>query len=362
MGVLIEAISVVIRKETLESKYRGGFLQYRQDCPNASLCADDYLVRVGFMSPADVGRFISELEHHNFVFQRKGKCIDIAVVDQLKGFTVSCDWLSFCRHPKGFVYCSLNETDPDDPVAVPDGWIFESSISSNFKFLPSEEVETKLQFLRHENGLDVCLDLETGEEVYSGRLVDDQSMTAMEDFYNRGVELVMPYISLVGAKPKNSKTKKARKDLSKGTEYLESVVKMEPAHWPACWLLGKTFQVSGEHENAYQYFKSAYAINPNHIDVCRELALESMELGQTHEAVLACFAAVGIQPGDPGLLSNLGLALLLNAQLSEARKAVEESLRLDPTDEITKTTLAFISQVELGTRPQPRKFSDLNCD
>ena len=66
MAVLVEAISVVIRLETLAEKYTGGVDQYAQDCPNGTFCMDGNIVRVGFMSPDDVNAFIGNLERLGF--------------------------------------------------------------------------------------------------------------------------------------------------------------------------------------------------------------------------------------------------------------------------------------------------------
>ena len=47
MAVLIEAISVVIRRETIAEKYLGGLDQYIDDCPNNTLCIDEEIVGWG---------------------------------------------------------------------------------------------------------------------------------------------------------------------------------------------------------------------------------------------------------------------------------------------------------------------------
>jgi len=66
MAVLIEAISVVIRCETIAEKYPDGVDQYIQDCPNGTLCMDDDIVQVGFMFSDDVNAFIGNLERLGF--------------------------------------------------------------------------------------------------------------------------------------------------------------------------------------------------------------------------------------------------------------------------------------------------------
>src|SRR5687768_15123906 len=93
MAVLVEGISVIILRARLESLYPGGWAAFVANCPNATLCADTWLARVGFMTPADVESFVERLAAAGLVFVRDGVAVDIAVVDQVGGTTVSCPWL-----------------------------------------------------------------------------------------------------------------------------------------------------------------------------------------------------------------------------------------------------------------------------
>src|SRR4051812_30763383 len=100
MSVLAEAISVVVPVGVVSTKYPGGMSGYRRDCPNRTFCADEYLTRIGFMDPRDVQSFVGSLQMKGLVFVVKGTAIDLVVVDQLRGPTVSCPWLSFERLPE----------------------------------------------------------------------------------------------------------------------------------------------------------------------------------------------------------------------------------------------------------------------
>ena len=52
---------------------------------------------------------------------------------------------------------------------TPPGWTFEDSLSKKFAFIPIQDAQSRLDFLRSENGVDVFLDRETGKEVFIGR-------------------------------------------------------------------------------------------------------------------------------------------------------------------------------------------------
>jgi hypothetical protein len=120
---------------------------------------------VGFTDPDAVGKFLDGLKTGGLTFLRDGKCIDIAVIDQQQGPTRPCDWIECARVPFGNTggkvsMCWLF----DEPrvaagthlkslqmkLATPVGWVFEGSLSDKFTFVPTEEVASRLKYLRTE--------------------------------------------------------------------------------------------------------------------------------------------------------------------------------------------------------------------
>ncbi|MES0336979.1 MAG: hypothetical protein SFH39_11595 [Candidatus Magnetobacterium sp. LHC-1] len=68
-----------------------GWEGFQRIVPNNTLCFDDDLIRVGFMSPQDVKAFVYQLEELGLTFLQGDKAIDFAVVDQLHGPTIECE-------------------------------------------------------------------------------------------------------------------------------------------------------------------------------------------------------------------------------------------------------------------------------
>jgi hypothetical protein len=187
MAVLVEAISVIVRRDAIEQKYAGGWDAFVDAVPNATFCADDEIARVGFMIPEDVEAFVNRLQRRGLVFLDHEKATDLAVADQQRGLTSDCDWLEFGKlnvgedegrvsacwffdaprvgwglHMRGTSMHSMQ-------LAIPEEWKFEGSLSQRLGFVPTGQEDTRLKFLRKEDGLDVFLDLDTGKEVYIGR-------------------------------------------------------------------------------------------------------------------------------------------------------------------------------------------------
>ena len=188
MAVLVEGISVIVRRLDVDAKYPGGWDGYVEDCPNATLCADAHIARVGFMVPADARLFVGRLGDHGFVIESPDRRCDVAVVDHVSGTLQGTDWLEVGGvHLDGHEVCVCRVVGDDSTVLItPDGWSWEQSLYGRAVHLPETVTASRMRFLRHENGLDVFLDLETGKEKFVGRtalskLVDDPASAKRRD-------------------------------------------------------------------------------------------------------------------------------------------------------------------------------------
>lgn len=163
MAVLCEAISVIIKKHSIEKYYRGGWDYFLENIPNSTMCTDEILVRIGFMSPVEVQEYVEELVANGLQFQPPTigglsiglrKKDDITVVDQQKGPMVECGWIEFghlpvdreggtisaCwlfegeRHGYG-IHMPAKDAEEGMEVATPNGWSYESSLSKEYTFV-----------------------------------------------------------------------------------------------------------------------------------------------------------------------------------------------------------------------------------
>src|SRR5688572_25941448 len=93
MAVLIEAISVIVRREAIQSRYQGNWPAFLNEFSNPTLCSDGEIVRVGFKSDENARTFVKHLEQHGLIFQHDGKSQDIALVDQSMNPMYPARWL-----------------------------------------------------------------------------------------------------------------------------------------------------------------------------------------------------------------------------------------------------------------------------
>ena len=152
MAVLCEAISIVIKEESISNKFVDGMAGFIRTIPNATFCSDGKLTRVGFMSPEEVEQYIKLLIANglNFNLIEADITDDIAVIDQQRGPTRVCEWIEFGRFSMGdngssMAACWLIEgkrvadglhlPSANMDISTPEGWNFEGSLSQRFRFV-----------------------------------------------------------------------------------------------------------------------------------------------------------------------------------------------------------------------------------
>lgn len=125
MSLLIEAVSVIVRLEALQTRfYFNGLDGYLSDVRNGSGCHDEYLVRVGFRDPWEAGRWADNLRLQRFQpLDDKGNAGDYVVIDQVMGAWSPCPWIEIATpQDLGADFGRLTGVDRWEPFATPEGW------------------------------------------------------------------------------------------------------------------------------------------------------------------------------------------------------------------------------------------------
>jgi len=172
MAVLVEGLSVVIPVDVVRERYPGGWAAFDAAAPNQTLCADDELARIGFMSPEDVATFVAALRAHGIVYEQDGKARDLVVIDQIRGPLLPCDWVELgdvTLAPSKRIAACRKKGSAIEQIVTPPGWSYETSLSATYTYVPKEHLDKSFKFLRHEDGFDVYRNELTGAEAYVGR-------------------------------------------------------------------------------------------------------------------------------------------------------------------------------------------------
>ncbi len=327
MAVLIEAISVIFRKERIEENFPGGWTGFLDEAPNRTLFSDCEIGCIGFMHPDDVHKYVFYLESFGLDFDIGGQTKDIAVADQIRGFTIPSPWLSFGELDKDGNAVKASWLASGEPgfVFTRRGWQYEGSLSQKSGFVASEDVDDKVRFLRNENGLDVYLNLETGKEVYLGR--PEIQGEDKQDVFERLRAICNEALTL------EAETEVARrsKDVEQGginfsrlvTEILPEVENishgvgrnMSFAHFAK----GLVLRILKQPESAETCFRRANELQPDVSNTLLELVRCLGEQGKHEDALPFAQKAVKCEPDSPAALGNLAMTLFLLGDKKEAR-------------------------------------------
>lgn len=175
MPVLIEAHSIVVRCAAIHKRYPGGWDRFAWEVPNRTLCSDEEIARVGFMSPVDAQAYANHLVSRRLRYYENGAVLDLAPVFQLSGLTVPCAWLQSgriyldtCGQAASVACCRLSGGSSVQ-LATPANWKYQGSLSQTYGLLPGDAPGTGMNFLRHHDGMDVYYDTLSEKEVFVGR-------------------------------------------------------------------------------------------------------------------------------------------------------------------------------------------------
>jgi tetratricopeptide (TPR) repeat protein len=119
MSVLVEAFTLILRRETVARAYPGGIHGFRLDFHD-SFAADENLVRMGSTDPRDVRVIVDRLQELGVRYATQSEYLEMAVALQEIGPTAACRWLTFTRRD-GTSLCWL-EGEAEGELAAPPGW------------------------------------------------------------------------------------------------------------------------------------------------------------------------------------------------------------------------------------------------
>ena len=178
MAVLAEAISVIIKMQSIIHKFPGGWEEFTSYVPNKTLCADGEIIRVGFMDSSDAEDYIKFLETNGLIYIDNNQALDIVVVDQIKGPLLDCHWIEFGTIETGgdpdqkISACRITGSKVKD-IVLPENWQYHKSLSKEYLITETDNIDRRMVLFERKEGLEKYFDLKSGKTLYVGRTKKD---------------------------------------------------------------------------------------------------------------------------------------------------------------------------------------------
>lgn len=348
MSVLVEAISVIVRKPAIEARFPRGLTGFTENVPNQTYCHDGDLVRVGFMAPQDVQDFVGQLEACGLVYLQNGHPQDIAVVDQLRGPTIECEWVRLARLQNDdgsiVVACLVNDENPEQ-VAVPTGWKFSGSLSQRHTFVSSDEIDDRLESVSSDSGISAFRDRETGEKVFMG--------SPMQEDRSKEFEQIQAIVHRTLDLDAMGDRAKQRRDIKAGEAVFDELVNdLLPRAMQmtlhskfhagfAHFAYGLLLRVSGQQQEAVEQFRKSLSHSPNTLNTLLEITRCLGESDNHSEAMGFAQKAVEVEPTSSQAWGNLAMVLIQLGEMESAGDAINEALAIEPECPVNKNIKAL---------------------
>jgi len=144
-----------------------------------------------------------------------------------------------------------------------------------------------------------------------------------------------------------------KEKLYKSIEEFQGCLAIFPEHWQSMTLMAKSYQRLGQHEKALELLEKAFLIETENTTIPMEASLNAMHLEDIDKAIFYSEESLKRKPNDVALLGNHAMNLLVACKDDEAKRIIQQAMKLDPADPINKNVKSVIDVVLSGKRKRP---------
>jgi hypothetical protein len=175
MPVVCEFISVIIRRDSIDKYFQGGWCQFIIDDKGGPMCCDGELVSVGFMNSEATHLFLDYLKNKGLQYDQSlnnastlREIDDIVILDRFMGHNESANWIDFgdrkFNDEKHF--CCWLKGSSLETLNFSNGFGKGNEARIATIHTTPNEFNDNHYFSRTENDLDIYCDFEKKYEVY----------------------------------------------------------------------------------------------------------------------------------------------------------------------------------------------------
>ncbi len=176
--------------------------------------------------------------------------------------------------------------------------------------------------------------------------------------FRKGSQLADGLLSLDGqALPKPGFLERRR--LAKALGFFTEAARVEPPFGAASLMAAKVEERLGHPEESLRWLRTAHVKAPGNVIVAIELGAALSRQGLHREAVPVLSQAAELNPDDPRVHCNLGLAQLMSGGHAAAVAAFERTVALEPDRSVNAKLLKLAVDVREGRKTAPTSEADI---
>ena len=130
-----------------------------------------------------------------------------------------------------------------------------------------------------------------------------------------------------------------------------------PKHWQSMVLMAKGLQRLERHFESLEQLEFAFRIELEDYTIPMEASLEAMHAQNIEKAIFYSAESLKRKPKDFTLMGNHAMNLLIAEKDNEAKRIIEDAVRIEPNDTINKNIESLIRNVLNGNCKRP-SFED----
>lgn len=127
-------------------------------------------------------------------------------------------------------------------------------------------------------------------------------------------------------------------------QYFRRAIALQPTNAEILNCIGTCLRSLGDHTQATGYFQRALEANPQHFGAMANLAVDLMTRGDFNASIQASLNALSLEPDNPKIRFNLGLAYKENKQFEDAARCFRDVIQSDPAAAHARLELAHTLQ------------------
>lgn len=184
-----------------------------------------------------------------------------------------------------------------------------------------------------------------------------EQIAYLNGLYTEAWKLAAEEISFDGREPQSIGAA-SRAKLERAKSLFETVVASHPTGWQAMFAIGKIEQRFGCSKAAFDWFLKAREFDPQNTALAKESSAAASRLGMHDMAARIVDEAIALNPNDPALRVNSGLAHVLAGHPDIALERFGDAVRLEPT-ELNRSLRTYATRLLAGAIPRPKTEADI---